>query len=243
MKGENMSDFNSRYRNIDDQPDTIRTNAGPFEYGGFSNDMDIMEAENAQKKKQAARASMARGGSSARGRKAKRQMLIYGIVIAIEVIILAVIWAMYFSYNSKLSGDSDKKAAESSEEGSESGNINVDNDDFALTCTKISITTDTAGNNAALVLFTFVNKTDTPLSMSQVFAPGFKQSGVDLPTNAELVDVPQEIGNKDVQVSAGQSIECGYAVSLQDTTSELTISMRDNYETFSEIGSTAVPLN
>jgi len=241
-----MNDFNSRYRNLDDQPDTIRTNASTFEYGGFSNDMDIMEAENAQKKKQVARASQARGGNSSRGRKAKRQMLIYGIIIAFEVIALIVIWAMYISYNGKLSSGSKKKAdtTESSDNGgSESGNINVDNDNFALTCTKISISTDTSGNPAALVYFTFVNRTDTPLSMSQVFAPGFKQSGIDLPSNAELADAPAEIGNKDVAVSSGQSIECGYAVALQDTTSEITITMHDNYETFSDIGSTVVPIS
>lgn len=240
-----MSDFNSRYRNIDDQPDTIRTNASTFEYGGFSNDMDIMEAENAQKKKQVARASQARGGGSSRGRKAKRQMMIYGIIIALEVIALVVIWIMYFSYDKKSSGDSKKAKSktESSESGSEDSGINVENDNFTLSCTKISITTDANGNPAALVYFTFVNKTDTPLSMSQVFAPGFKQSGIDLPSNATLADEPQEIGNKDAAVSSGQSIDCGYAVELQDTTSEITITMHDNYDTFSDIGTTVVPIS
>lgn len=238
-----MNDFNSRYRNIDDQPDTIRTNAGTFDYGGFSNDMDIMEAENAQKKKQVARASQARGGSS-RSRKNKRQMLIYGIIIALEVIALIVIWAMYFSYNKKLSGGSSSSdAAESSDNGSSDGSINVDNDNFTLMCTKISITTDVSGTPAALVYFTFTNKTDSPLSMSQVYAPGFKQAGIDLPSNATLAEEPQEVGNKDVAVSSGQSIECGYAVSLQDTTSEITITMHDNYETFSDIGTTVVPIS
>lgn len=239
-----MSDFNSRYRNIDDQPDTIRTNASTFEYGGFSNDMDIMEAENAQKKKQVARASQARGGGSTRGRKAKRQMMIYGIIIAIEVIALAVIWVMYFSYDKKASGGSkSKSSAESSEDSSADSGINVENDNFTLSCTKISITTDVNGNPAALVYFTFVNKTDTPLSMSQVFAPGFKQSGIDLPSNATLAEAPMEVGNKDTAVSSGQSIDCGYAVELQDTTSEITITMHDNYDTFSDIGTTVVPIS
>ena len=47
-----MSDFNSRYRNIDDQPDTIRTNASTFEYGGFSNDMDIMDIYEGKERQQ-----------------------------------------------------------------------------------------------------------------------------------------------------------------------------------------------
>lgn len=236
-----MSDFNSRYRNIDDQPDTIRTNASTFEYGGFSNDMDIMQAENAQKKKQVARASQARGGGSSRGRKARRQMMIYGIIIALEVIALAVIWVMYFSYNKKLSDGSE--SATSAESSNADSGINVENDNFTLSCTKISITTDANGNPAALVYFTFVNKTETPLSMSQVFAPGFKQEGVDLPSNATLSETPQEVMNKDSAVSAGQSIDCGYAVELQNTTSEITITMHDNYDTFSDIGTTVVPIS
>lgn len=244
-----MSDFNSRYRNIDDEPGTIRTNTGSFDFGGgFGNaDMDIMEAENAQKKKQVARASQARAAAagSKGGRKSKKQILIYSIIIAIEVIALVVIWAMYFSYNSKLSSKSgsSSSAQSSDNSGSSSGSINVDNDNFTLNCTKISISTDAAGNPVALVYFTFTNKTENPLSMSQVYSPLFKQAGMDLTTASALAEEPQEIYNKDSQVSAGQSIDCAYAVTLQDTTSEITITMHDNYETFSDIGSTVVPIS
>lgn len=237
-----MNDFNSRYKNIDDQPGTIKTNAGTFEYGGFSNDMDIMEAENAQKKKQVARASQARGGS-ARRRKSRRTMIIYGIIIAIEVVILAVIWTMYFTYNKSDSSSSEASESSSEESSSSDGNINVDNDNFALTCTKISITTDATGNPAGVIYFTFVNKTESPLSMAQVFAPGFKQAGSDLATNGILAEEPAEIGNKDIPVANGESIVCGYVVPLVDTTSEITITMHDNYETFSDIGSTVVAIN
>lgn len=244
-----MSDFNSRYRNIDDEPGTIRTNTGSFDFGGgFGNaDMDIMEAENAQKKKQVARASQARAAAagSKGGRKSKKQIIIYSIIIAIEVIALVVIWAMYFSYNSKLSSKSgsSSSAQSSDNSGSSSGSINVDNDNFTLNCTKISISTDAAGNPVALVYFTFTNKTENPLSMSQVYSPLFKQAGMDLTTASALAEEPQEIYNKDSQVSAGQSIDCAYAVTLQDTTSEITITMHDNYETFSDIGSTVVPIS
>ena len=244
-----MSDFNSRYRNIDDEPGTIRTNTGSFDFGGgFGNaDMDIMEAENAQKKKQVARASQARAAAagSKGGRKSKKQIIIYSIIIAIEVIALVVIWAMYFSYNSKLSSKSgsSSSAQSSDNSGSSSGSINVDNDNFTLNCTKISISTDASGNPVALVYFTFTNKTENPLSMSQVYSPLFKQAGMDLTTASALAEEPQEIYNKDSQVSAGQSIDCAYAVTLQDTTSEITITMHDNYETFSDIGSTVVPIS
>lgn len=241
-KGGKMNDFNSRYRNIDDQPDTIRTNAGTFEYSGFANnDMDIMEAENAQKKKQVARASQARGGSSRR-RKSRRTMIIYGIIIAIEVVALAVIWTLYFTYE-KSGSKASTSTESSSEESSSNGNINVDNDNFALTCTKMSITADASGNPVAVVYFTFVNKTDAPLSMSQVFAPSFMQAGANLTTNGVLAEETQEITNKDVQVANGESIVCGYVVPLADTTSEITITMHDNYETFSDIGSTVVAIN
>ncbi|MDO4189303.1 MAG: DUF5067 domain-containing protein [Lachnospiraceae bacterium] len=240
-----MNDFNSRYRNIDDQPSTIRTNAsgyGPgYDMGYGDSDMDIMEQENAQKKKQVARASQARGTS--RGRKSKRAMLIYSIIIALEIVALVVIWVMYFTYDSKLSKGGSNQAAAESSEGGNSGNINVENENFSLACTKISITTDATGNPVAVVYFTFANKTENPLSMSQVYNPTFKQAGMDLPTATSLAEQPVEISNKDMQVSNGQPIDCAYAVTLQDTTSEISITMHDNYETFSDIGTTVVPIS
>ena len=254
-----MNDFNSRYRNIDDEPGTIRTNAGGYGYdnggfdndglnngfGGFNgfagNDVDIMEKENIQKKKQVARASQARGTS--KGRKSKRQLLIYGIIIAIEVIALVVIWAMYISYDSGSSKKSSSSKSEQSSEDGNSGSINVENENFTLTCTTIKISTDSVGTPVAVVYFNFANKTDSPLSMSQVYQPRFNQAGVELMTAGELPDNPVEIANKDMQVSSGQSISCAYAVTLQDTTSEITITMHDNYDTFSDIGSTVVPIS
>ena len=235
-------DYNSRYRNGNDSMNTIRTNTG--EYGGYD-DMDIMEQESAQKKNQVRRASQARGGSS-RGRKSRRQMLIYAIIIALEIIALIVIWSMYFSYNSKLKdggSKSSKKKTEAQQEGPTPGSVNVDNDNFALTCTKISITADSTGAPAAVVYFTFVNKTDTPLSMSQVYAPAFTQAGQELSTSVTLAEDSAEIYNKDTQVSSGQSIECAYAATLVDTTSEITITMHDNYETFADIGYVTVPIS
>lgn len=237
-----MNDFNSRYRNIDDQTDTIRTNTGGYGFDNrFGADMDIMEAENEHKKKQVARASQARGTSKG-GRKSKREMLIYAIIIAIEIIALIIIWTLYFKFNSSHSSKgSDAKAQTEASQGG--GSINVDNDSFSLACTKIAVTTDSAGAPIAVVYFTFSNKTETPLSMSQVFIPSFKQAGVDLPSAGSIADEPVEIANKDAQISGGQEMVCAYAVSLQDTTSEITITMRDNYETFSDIGSTVVPIS
>lgn len=257
-----MNDFNSRYRNLDDQPERIRTNTGGYGYNGygnngggrynnnsFGNDMDIMQAENAQKKKQVARASQARGGSSSRGRKAKRQMLIYGGIILAEVIILAVIWILYFVGSGSDSKSSDNNTvAEGSEntDGSsegQSGNINVENDNFTLTCTKISITQDVSGAPVAVVYFDFTNKTDQALSMSNVFTPSFSQAGATLMSTSALADTPAELVNSTTAISGGQTLTCAYAVTLNNTDSELTITMDDVYETFSTIGSVTVPLS
>ena len=79
--------------------------------------------------------------------------------------------------------------------------------------------------------------------MSQVFSPSFKQTGVDLAVAGALTDAPQELAGKDTPVSGGQAVDCAFAVNLMDTTSEITITMHDNYETFSDIGSTVVPIS
>ena len=116
-----------------------------------------------------------------RARKAdKRRELIYIIILAVEVIALAAIIIVYANIKGKM-GDSGKNKSQAGEESSGSssgGSVNVDNDNFKLTCTKVSITTDSNGNPAALIYFTFVNKTSTPLSMTEVYAPMVSQNGI-----------------------------------------------------------------
>ena len=102
---------------------------------------------------------------------------------------------------------------------------------------------DANNETAALVYFTFVNKTDTPLAMSAVFPASVKQNGVDCPEDANLTDAPAEISNKDMQVSGGQSVECCYAFKLSDQTSPLTLTVHDNYSTFQDVGSTEIPIS
>lgn len=233
-----MDGMNSRYRRPGDAP-TIRTNTGASLYD--NDDMDIMEAEAAQKARQAQRASATRGHSGRTSSRNKRQTIVYTVIIVIEVLILIGIWSAYGIYSAKLKSGSHK--ASSSESGSTSNSINVDNDNFKLTCSKVSIATDTNGAPAAVIYFTFINKTDNQLSMADVFSPSVTQAGVTLPEDIDLVETPQEVSNKTMPIASGASIDCAYAFTLQDSTSELTITMSDKYETFSEIGSTVVPIS
>ena len=133
--------------------------------------------------------------------------------------------------------------AEGAEDGASAGSVNVDNEKFSLTCTKVQLTTDVEGNPAALIYFTFVNKTDVPLSLGEVFPPKVVQDGIDCETFAALETPPDELYNKDIQIQDGASIEACYSVKLQNTTSELTLTIHDNYETFTDIGSTVIPLS
>lgn len=253
---------NSRYRRLDEgapvrensnplrsNNNTIRTNAGSSIYDNYNNydnsGMDIMEADAHQKSLQAKRVSAARGHSGRGAARNRKQTIIYSVIIAIEIVILAAIWIIYAVFSSGSGSSSSDKSASSAQESSQNsgGSVNVNNDNFQLTCTKVSITTDTAGNPAAVIYFTFVNKTDNSLSMAEVFSPIISQNGSTLSPAGELTNNPQEIVNTSTQVSNGQSIECAVAVSLQDSTSELTLTMHDNYETFSDIGSTVVPIS
>ncbi|MFT3982266.1 MAG: DUF5067 domain-containing protein [Lachnospiraceae bacterium] len=169
------------------------------------------------------------------------------IILCVEFLILgAVIYGLvYFSLKLK-NGDfqtekTEQAAVSEGAEGSD-GSVNVNNDNFSLTCTKVQLTTDIDGNPAALIYFTFVNKTDTPLSLGEVFPPKVVQDGVDCETFASLESPPDELYNKDIQIQDGASIEACYSVKLQNTASELTLSIHDNYETFTDIGSTTIPL-
>ena len=153
---------------------------------------------------------------------------------------------MFFVLKSKIvdSDSSSKSSSESTADaGMSSNGVNVESDDFSLTCTKVQLVMDADNETAALVYFTFVNKTDTPLSMSAVFPASVKQNGADCPEDANLADTPAAVANKDMQVSGGQSVECCYAFKLTDQTSPLTLTIHDNYSTFQDIGSTEIPIS
>ena len=169
------------------------------------------------------------------------------VVITLEVLVLIGVIAVFFHFFNKLrTRDFDTSEAapktEQSAEGPKSGSVNVDNDKFALTCYKVQIVRDVDGKPAALIYFTFTNKTSEPLSMSDVFPPAVTQGGVDCETFATLEDAPDELNNRELQICDGQSVECCYAVKLHDTMDTITLTIHDNYETFTDIGSVDIPL-
>lgn len=184
---------------------------------------------------------------SGRGHKKKNQTSSI-IILIVEIVIFITLLVTFFVLKGKIAdGDTGKKGdskTEASEEsGESSGGVNVESDKFSLTCTKVQLANDANGNPAALIYFTFVNKTDTPMSMDEVFPPSVVQNGVNCSTSAVLSEEPAEVANKNAQVSGGAAAECCYAVELQDFTSTLTLTIHDNYETFSDIGSTDIPLS
>ena len=166
------------------------------------------------------------------------------IILIVEIIVFIALIGVFFVLKSKIvDSDGSSKEAASAQESTTSNGVNVESPDFSLTCTKVQLVMDADNNTAAVVYFTFVNKTDTPLAMSAVFPASVKQNGADCPEDTNLTEVPTEIGNKDMQVSGGQSVECAYAFKLSDQTSPLTLTIHDNYSTFTDIGSTEIPIS
>jgi hypothetical protein len=183
-----------------------------------------------------------RGGASSRRKKNDTTSI---IILAVEIVVFIALLVLFFVLKGKIvDGDTSAESSQtSSQESGTSNGVNVENDQFTLTCTKVQLVMDADNNTAAVVYFTFVNKTDTPLAMSAVFPASVTQNGVDCPEDTNLADTPAEIGNKDMQVSAGQSVECAYAFKLSDQTSPLTLTIHDNYSTFQDIGSTEIPIS
>ena len=141
-------------------------------------------------------------------------------------------------------GESDILEADSGNEESyaSSDSVDVDNDDFSLQCTNITVTLDTNGNPAALIYFTFTNKTGSQLSMSEVFPPSVTQNGEACETTVSLEEYPEEFYNKDMQISDGASLNCCYAVALKDAVSPIRLTVYDNYETFADVGTTEIAI-
>ena len=181
-------------------------------------------------------------------RAAQKKQVASIILITLEVVILIGVIFVFFHFFFKLKNRDfeDTKPVETAQEnnGGEtaSGSVNVDNDKFALTCYKLQIVRDVDGKPVALIYFTFTNKTSEPLSMSDVFPPKVRQGENDCETFATLEDAPDELYNRDTQISDGQTIECCYAVRLHDTMDTITLTIHDNYETFTDIGSVDIPL-
>ena len=185
-----------------------------------------------------------RGGMGSSRRKKNDTTSI--IILAVEIVVFIALVCLFFVLKSKIVDGSGSSSAstETTEEGSTTSNgVNVESQDFSLTCSKVQLVMDADNETAALVYFTFVNKTDTPLSMSAVFPAKVTQNGAECPEDTNLAETPQEVENKDMQVSGGQSVECCYAFKLSDQTSPLTLTIHDNYSTFTDIGSTEIPIS
>lgn len=197
------------------------------------------------------------GGSMQSGRamaRRKKNQTASIIILSVEIVVFIALLILFFVLKSKIddpkdSGSKNTTATEGSEQAGESessgssGGVNVESDSFTLTCTKVQLANDVNGNPAAVIYFTFVNKTDTPLSMSEVFPPSLTQNGAACASDAQLVEYPTEYSNKDMQVSGGQSVDCCFAFSISDLTSPLTLTIHDNYSTFTDIGSTEIPIS
>ncbi|MCR5591809.1 MAG: DUF5067 domain-containing protein [Lachnospiraceae bacterium] len=183
-----------------------------------------------------------RGGSASRRRKNDTTSI---IILIVEIVVFIALIGLFIFLKGKLVDDtgSSKSSEASQEAASASNGVNVESEDFTLTCTKVQLVMDADNETAALVFFTFVNKTDEPLAMSAVFPASVKQNGADCPEDTNLSETPAEIANKDMQVSGGQSVECCYAFKLSDQTSPLTLTIHDNYSTFTDIGSTEIPIS
>ena len=187
---------------------------------------------------------MPRGNAPVRRKKNQTASI---IILAVEIVVFIALVVLFFVLKSKIdSTDSTSNSAtatEGSAEAGSNGGTDVDSDQFRLKCTKVRLAQDVNSAPAALIYFTFENKTDTPLSMNEVFQPSLAQTGQGCSTDVALSEYPTEYENKDMQVSAGQSVECCYAFSLYDLTSPITLTMHDNYSTYSDIGSTEIPIS
>ncbi len=214
----------------------------PASNSGHPSQKNVLDKPEKQRRSREQRADM------------ERKKITSIVILCVEGLVLCTVvyGLIYFSGKLKsgeFTTDAKKTEEASSQEGSgdgsgsTAGSVNVNNDNFSLTCTKVQLTTDTDGNPAALIFFTFVNKTSTPLSLGEVFPPKVMQEGVDCETFASLANPPEEFYNRDTQIQDGASIEACYAIKLQNTTSELTLTIHDNYETFTDIGSTLIPLS
>ncbi|MCR4656985.1 MAG: DUF5067 domain-containing protein [Lachnospiraceae bacterium] len=183
----------------------------------------------------------------------KRIRIINIAVLIVEVIILGVVLYYLFHYKNLLEkGDFEALESENTEYsgegngGYESVNapatIDFSNDKFALKCTRLQITKDVDGNPAALIYFTFVNKTDTPLSMTEVFPPMVVQDEIMCETFAQIESPPDEFYSKDTQIANGEGIDCAFSVKLQNTTDPVELTIHDNYETYEDVASTVINL-
>lgn len=184
------------------------------------------------------------------GRSTAVKLAVRIIVLVLEIFILAAVILSFIYYRNKLKNEdySEESLVSgivgifSADDEEENNGVNVNNDKFELTVTKLQLTDDTEGNPAAFIFFTFVNKTSEPLCMSEVFPPSVMQNDMFCETFASILEPPEEFYNKDLKISDGASVNVCYTVKLQDKTSDVVLTIHDNYEKFKDIGSVTIPL-
>lgn len=123
-----------------------------------------------------------------------------------------------------------------------SDSVDVDNEQFTLQCTNVTVTLDTEGNPTALIYFSFTNKGSEQLSMSEVFPASVTQNGEPCDASSALQEFPEEYYNKDMKVSDGSTLNCCYAFTLKDAVSPIRLTVHDNYQNFSDIGTTEIAI-
>ena len=142
--------------------------------------------------------------------------------------------------------DSGTELLEGDSEGSSStapsGSVDVDNDKFTLKCTNVTVKLDTDGNPAALIYFTFANRTSEQLAVADVFPISVTQNGEPCDTFAALDEYPEEYYNKDMKISDGSELSCAYAVSLKDAVSPIILTVHDEHDTMTDVGTTEIAL-
>lgn len=220
----------------------------PRDFGFDIESMDDEVFERPRKQTPPPRSGQAGHGPSRGPVRKKKDQTASIIILAVEIVVFIALIILFFVLKNKIDegGSSSAQAQEQQadeNQGGSSGGVNVESNEFSLSCTKVQLANDVNGNPTALIYFTFVNKTDTPLSMTEVFPPRLTQNGADCSTSVELVDYPGEYSNKDMQVSGGQSVDCCFAFSIMDLTNPITLTIHDNYSTFTDIGTTEIPIS
>ena len=123
-----------------------------------------------------------------------------------------------------------------------SDSVDVDNEQFTLQCTNVTVTLDTEGNPTALIYFSFTNKTSDQMSMSEVFPASVTQNGETCDQSSALQEFPEEFYNKDMKISDGSTLNCCYAFTLKDAVSPIRLTVHDNYQSFSDVGTTEIAI-
>ena len=80
------------------------------------------------------------------------------------------------------------------------------------------------------------------MSMSEVFPASVTQNGETCDQSSALQEFPEEFYNKDMKISDGSTLNCCYAFTLKDAVSPIRLTVHDNYQSFSDVGTTEIAI-